>query len=79
LSKTPPEVEFIESLLDAPDDQSRRKLLDANRDKVTPELIGALSNIASQVENSEDVELAEKIKSLHRLVLRYSMESNLRS
>jgi len=79
LSKTPPEVEFIESLLDAPDDQTRRKLLDANRDKVTPELIGALSNITSQVDGSEDVELADKIKSIHRLVLRYSMELNLGS
>jgi hypothetical protein len=79
LSSAPPEVEFIELLVDAPDDHSRRKLLDENRDKITPDLISALTNIVAQVDNSEDKELAEKIKSVHRQVLRYSMELNLGS
>lgn len=79
LSAPPPEVEFIESLVDAPDDQARRQLLEANRDKITPDLINALTNIVGQVENSEDAELASRIKSVHRQVLRYSMELNLGS
>ena len=79
LSSTPPEVEFIESLVDAPDDQARRKILEENWDQITPELIGALTNIVNQVENSDDVELAGRIKSVHRQVLRYSMELNLGS
>jgi hypothetical protein len=77
LSSAPPEVAFIEELLDVQDDQARRKLLDENREKVTPELINALTNIVAQVEASNDPELAAQIKDLHRQVLRYSMQLNL--
>jgi hypothetical protein len=77
LSAAPPEVAFIEELLDAPNDQARRQLLEENQDKVTPELINALTNIVAQVESSNDQELATQIKDLHRQVLRYSMQLNL--
>lgn len=77
LSAAPPEVAFIEELLDAPNDQARRQLLEENQDKVTPELINALTNIVAQVESSNDLELATQIKDLHRQVLRYSMQLNL--
>jgi hypothetical protein len=73
-ASTPPEIAFIEELLDAPDDQSRRRLLEANPDRVTPELVDALTNIVAQVESTEDASLVEAMKSLYKMVLRYSME-----
>lgn len=77
LSTTPPEVEFIEALLEAQDPTARRKLLEENNEKVTDELISALTNIVAQVDEGQDKELAAQIKDLHRQVLRYSMERNL--
>ena len=73
-ASTPPEIAFIEELLDAPDDQSRRRLLEANQDMITPELVDALTNIVAQVESTEDESLVQAMKSLYKMVLRYSME-----
>lgn len=77
LTQASPEITFIEELLDAEDDLKRRKLLEDNQDKITPDLINALTNIVAQVEAGEDKELAERMKSVHRQVLRYSMELNM--
>lgn len=78
VSEAPPEVALIEELLEAPDDQARRQLMEVNREKITPEFLDALTNIVSQVQSGDDKELAERMKSLHRLALRFSMEANLR-
>ncbi len=77
LSSAPPEVEFIEALLEAQDPAERRKLLEENNDQVTDELISALTNIVAQVDEGQDQELTAQIKELHRQVLRFSMERNL--
>ncbi len=77
-SSSPPEVALIEELLDAPDDESRRQIMKEHRDEITPDFLNALTNIVNQVENSEDKELADRIKSLNRMALRFSMEQNLR-
>lgn len=77
-SSAPPEFAFIEELLDAPDAEAVRKLLDANQDKINSDLTDTLTNIVAQVETSEDQELAARVKTIHRAVLRYSMELNLK-
>lgn len=77
LSAEPPELAFLEDLIDASDTQARRKLLEANQDKITPEFLDALTSIISRVEASEDSELVERIKTIHREALRYSMELKL--
>jgi hypothetical protein len=78
-SAPPPEVEFVEELLEAPDDQARRKLLEEHREEITPEFMQMLASLLSQVQGSEqDPELVERLKALNRQVLRFSMEANLR-
>ncbi len=77
LSAPPPEVAFIGELVEAENDDARRALLENNKEKITPEFISTLTNIVSQVDGSEDKELSERMKAVHRLVLRYSMQSNL--
>lgn len=78
VSQQPEEVSLIEDLLDADDDEARLKILDENQEKITPEFLETLTKIMSQVEASQDVELAQKIKDLHRLAVRFSMQLNLR-
>ena len=74
----PAEVEFIQELLEAPDDESRNQLLDDNPDKITPELFQMLSGLMNQVaESGQDEQLVEKIKLINRQVLRHSMRSNI--
>ena len=78
-ASAPPEIEFIEELLDAPDENSRQGILDANREKITPELLDAMTNVLAQVEGSNEKELATRMKEIHRQVLRFSMEMKFRS
>ena len=75
----PPEIEFIQELLESPDETTRQELLDSNPDKVTPELFQMLSGLMNQVaESGQDKELLENIKIINRQVLRYSMKSNIK-
>lgn len=74
----PPEIEFIEELLEAEDEAARQELLDSNKDKVTPELFQMISGLMNQVtETNQDPVLVDKIKAINRQVLRYSMQSSL--
>jgi hypothetical protein len=77
-SEAPPEVALIEELLEAPDDAARQKALEENQDKITPEFLDALTNIVAQVEASDDQQLKERIKAVHRQALRFSMAKNLK-
>ena|SRR3990170_1249780 len=78
-STPPPEIALIEELLDAPDDQARKRLLEENREKITPEFLQMLSGLVTQVMDSDqEPDFIERFKAVNRLVLRYSMETNLR-
>ena len=78
-SAPPPEIQFIEQLLDAPDDDSRQQLLNENNDRITDNFLQILSGLMAQMlESDRDKELAERIKALNRQVLRFSMQANLR-
>ena len=76
-ASTSPEIALIEDLLKAGSEQERRQILIDNRERTTPELIDALTNIITQMDQAEDQQLAEEMKAVYRLVLRVSMESNL--
>jgi hypothetical protein len=74
----PPEVEFIQELLEAEDEKARDKILDDNPDKVTPELFQMISGLMNQVtESGQDEQLVEKLNLLNKQVLRHSMRSNI--
>ena len=74
----PPEVEFIQELLEAVDEKARDKILDDNPDKVTPELFQMISGLMNQVtESGQDEQLIEKLNLLNKQVLRHSMRSNI--
>ncbi len=66
-ASTPPEVAFIEQLLDTPDDASMEKMLAANEKMVNESFMEALSGLVSQVDsqasqgNAEAKALAEQL------------------
>ncbi|HEX7975660.1 MAG TPA: CpXC domain-containing protein [Anaerolineales bacterium] len=78
LSAAPPEVALIEELLEAEDDHARRQIMQAHQNEITPEFLSALANITTQVQSSDDKELAERVAALNRQALRFSMEQNLK-
>lgn len=74
----PPEIEFLEELLEAADEATRQELIESNKEKITPEFFQMLSGLMNQVsETSQDPELVEKVKAVNRQVLRFSMQSSL--
>jgi hypothetical protein len=77
-SAQPPEIDFLEELLEAGDEKARQELIEANKDKITPEFFQMLSGLMNQVaETNQDPELVEKVKAVNRQVLRFSMQSSL--
>ena len=80
---TPPEVAFIEQLLDAPDDMVLDKMLDENQDLINDQFMEALIGLVAQVEqateqgNPEAKALGEKLSKVYKSALRFSMQKNI--
>ena len=80
---TPPEVAFIEQLLDTPDDMALDKMLDENRDQINDQFMEALIGLVAQVEqaseqgNPEAKALGEKLSKVYKSALRFSMQKNM--
>ncbi len=83
-SAPPPEMEFIEKLIMARSEKEQQKILEENKEQVTPELINTITALVTQIQNQdgqnpENVELSERLSDLYKVVLNYSMEKNLRA
>ena len=80
---TPPEVAFIEQLLDAPDDMALDKMLEENRDLINDQFMEALIGLVAQVDqateqgNPEAKALREKLSKVYKSALRFSMQKNM--
>ena len=80
---TPPEVAFIEQLLDVPDEASLEKMLDANQALINDQFMEALIGLVAQVDtaagqgNTEAKALAQKLSTVYKIALKYSMKKNL--
>jgi hypothetical protein len=58
----PPEVRLIKQLLSAPDPDSARQLLEAQRGVVTPQFVAALSQIIAKLEADGNTDAAAQMK-----------------
>ncbi|HSL46661.1 MAG TPA: CpXC domain-containing protein [Anaerolineales bacterium] len=80
---TPPEVAFIEQLLDAPDDATLDQMLESNKDLLNDQFMEALIGLVAQVDqaaeqgNPEAKSLGEKLSKVYKTALKYSMQRNL--
>lgn len=78
-SATPPEIDLIQDLVEEPDEGKRRRMLAENQEQVNQDFFQILSGLISQLqESNQDPDLLERLKSVNRLALRFSMESNLK-
>ncbi|MBI5842957.1 MAG: CpXC domain-containing protein [Chloroflexi bacterium] len=82
-SAPPPEVAFIEKLLDAPDDAATEKMLKENDALVNDQFLEALSGLVSQMDaqggqgNAEAKALGEKLGNVYKIALKYSMKKKM--
>jgi hypothetical protein len=71
-------IELIEALIQAEDDDAIRAILDENADEITDEFAQFLFSLLSQTQTQEGRETtAEKLQQVYRQVLRYTMKRNL--
>lgn len=78
----PPEVAFIETLLEAPDSAAIEKLLNQNADMVNDNLMSAITGLMAQVEqagpgNLQAQALGKQLEQVYKVVLRFSMKKNM--
>jgi hypothetical protein len=82
-ASTPPEVSFIEQLLDAPDDAALEKMLTDNADLINDQFMEALIGLVAQVDqaaeqgNPEAKALGEKLSKVYKTALKFSMKKNM--
>ncbi len=80
---TPPEVAFVEQLLDAPDQAALEKMLDDNKALINDEFMQALIGLVAQVDqaseqgNPEAKALGEKLSGVYKTALKFSMKQNM--
>jgi hypothetical protein len=82
-ASTPPEVEFIEHLLDAPDEAGLDQMLSDNESLVNDQFMEALIGLVAQVDqaaeqgNPEAKALSEKLNKVYKSALKLSMKKNM--
>ena len=82
-ASTPPEVSFIEQLLDAPDDATLEKMLNDNASLINDQFMEALIGLVGQVDqaaeqgNPEAKALSEKLSKVYKTALKFSMKKNM--
>ena len=69
--------QLLQSLVEAKDDNERKEILENNKEDITPEFIESLSGMMLQVQESENQELAEKVRDAYRAALKLSMQKGL--
>jgi hypothetical protein len=70
---------LLNELLEAPSDETRRQVIDAHKDEITPEFVESLSAMMLQMEEGKDQELSEKVRAAYRAALRASMEKGIQT
>lgn len=80
---TPPEVAFVEQLLDAPDNAAVEQMLEANKQLINDQFMQALIGLVAQVDqaaeqgNPEAKALSDKLNSIYKTALKFSMQQNM--
>ena len=76
-SKPPQEVELIEELLDAADEENMMKAVQAHKSEITPQFMEILSSLVTRTQEGQDPELSERMQMLYRVALKVSMQANI--
>jgi hypothetical protein len=81
-ASAPPEVAFIEQLIELPDAAAIEQALSQNADVVTDQFMESLNGLVAQVEqqgqgNPEAQALGEKLSLVYKTALKFSMKKNM--
>ena len=77
-NEPPAEIKLIQELLSTENDAELQNKLNEHAGEITSELADLVNNVIIQSEGkNQDVKLTEKLKSVYRAVLRFSMQKNL--
>jgi hypothetical protein len=81
-SAPPPEIAFIEQLIQAPDEAAVEKMLTENEAMVNQPFVEALSGLLAQIEaqsegNPEAKAMGEKLSEVYKIALKHSMKKNM--
>jgi hypothetical protein len=85
-SAPPPEVAFIEQLLEAPDNAAIEKMMSENADMINEDLMNTLGGLMAQLEaqgqqagqgGAQARELTEKLEAVYKVALKFSMKKNM--
>ena len=83
-SAPPPEVAFIEQLLDAPDEAAIEKMLNENAAVVNDGFMEALNGLVTQIDaqagqgNAEAKAVADKLQKVYKTALKFSMRQKMK-
>jgi hypothetical protein len=76
-STPPPEVGLINELVSADDEAARQKLLEANAQMITTEFLQMFNGLLAQVEEQQP-ELLERVQTVYRQAVRFSMQQRMK-
>ena len=80
-SAPPPEIAFIEQLLQVPDAAAMEQMLKDNDEMVNQQFLESLGGLVTQMEtqgdNPEAKAMAVKLGEVHKVALKYSMKKNM--
>lgn len=84
-SAPPPEYALLEEFLEAPDEATLEKMIQEREQDITPQFVEALGSLAAQMEtppadvSTDEKQMAERMQTVYRVVLRYSMKKKMQS
>lgn len=70
---------LLNDLIEAADDEARKKVIEAHKEEVTPEFVESLSAMMLQLQESPDKALAEKVRAAYRAALKASMQKGMQT
>lgn len=78
-SAPPPEVEFINDLVEAQSDEDRQKILNEHAEMITPELLDMMNNLIAQMDKqNQPAEVKTQVEKAYRAALRFSMQASMK-
>ncbi len=78
-SAPPPEIEFVNQLVEAKNDEERAEILAQHADMVTPEMLSLMNNLMAQMDQqNQPAEVKEQVEKAYRAALRFSMAASMK-
>lgn len=81
-ASTPPEMQIIQEMIEAPDETGMTVVLQNYKDQVSPEMSGMIGSLMAQVEqqaaqNPDAAALLQKLEMAYRVVLKFQMSKSV--